>query len=224
MSKWFVSCALALFVSSVTVGTQAMAATQYVSDELTVPLRRGPSNSHKIIHAGLPSGTALEILGEDAAAGFTQVRTQNGTEGWVPTQYLAAQPAARDRLAAATKRIDALTAEMSNLRQGMKAEQNARSNAEGASGDLGKQVKQLQSELAEVKKVSADPIAAYEDNKALRAETETLRRTVGDQEQKLRSLESSELQLWLLSGGALVITGLILGVVIKSRPKSRGGW
>ena len=33
----------------------ASAATLYISDQLTVPLRRGPSNSHKIIHAGLPS-------------------------------------------------------------------------------------------------------------------------------------------------------------------------
>src|SRR5262245_31463356 len=42
------------------------AETQYIIDTLTVPLRRGPSNQHKIIHAGLPSGTSLEILGVDA--------------------------------------------------------------------------------------------------------------------------------------------------------------
>ena len=84
----------------------AFAATLYISDELTVPLRRGPSNGHKIINAALPSGLALEVLGEDTAAGFTQVRTPNGTEGWVPTQYLVNQPVAKDRLAAATKRIE----------------------------------------------------------------------------------------------------------------------
>ena len=56
----------------------AFAATMYISDELTVPLRRGPSNSHKIINAALPSGLALEVLGEDNNAGFTQVRTPNG--------------------------------------------------------------------------------------------------------------------------------------------------
>ncbi|HJY42228.1 MAG TPA: TIGR04211 family SH3 domain-containing protein, partial [Steroidobacteraceae bacterium] len=93
-----------LLVASSFICVPAPAATVYVSDQLTVPLRRGPSNSHKILHAGLPSGTALEVLGEDTAAGFTQVRTANGTEGWVPTQFLSNEPIARDRLAAANRR------------------------------------------------------------------------------------------------------------------------
>jgi len=97
MFRWIVVLVLAL------LSPFALAATQYISDELTVPLRRGASNAHKIIHAGLPSGTPLEVIGEDKDAGFTQVRLQNGTEGWVPTQYLVAEPVARDRLTVATK-------------------------------------------------------------------------------------------------------------------------
>jgi hypothetical protein len=59
---------LALSLILLTISSEA--ATVYISDALTVPLRRGPSTGHKIIHAGLPSGMALEILGEDKAAGF----------------------------------------------------------------------------------------------------------------------------------------------------------
>ena len=40
------------------INATTSAATMYISDELTVPLRRGPTNGHRIIHAGLPSGTA----------------------------------------------------------------------------------------------------------------------------------------------------------------------
>jgi len=50
----------------------ASAATTYVSDQFTVPLRRGPSNSYKILNAGLPSGMPLEVLSVDSAAGFTK--------------------------------------------------------------------------------------------------------------------------------------------------------
>jgi SH3 domain protein len=202
----------------------ALAETQYIVDQLTVPLRRGPSNAHKIINAGLPSGAALEVIGEDKDAGFTQVRTANGTEGWLPTQYLTQEPAARDRLAAASKRIEALTTELSNLRQGMKAEQSARSSAEGTSGDLGKQVKQLLGELSEIKRVSANAVAMHEENKSLKGETENLQQTVNDQTQQIKSLKANELEIWLLTGGGLVILGLICGVVIKSRPKTRNGW
>jgi len=218
MLKW-----IALFV--LIVGAElATAATLYISDELAVPLRRGPSNGHKIIHAGLPSGTALEVIGEDAAAGFTQVRLQSGVEGWVPTQYLVAEPIARDRLAAAQKRIESLTAELNTLRQGVKTEQSARSQAEDAAGGLNKQVAQLQNELAEIRRVSANVVATYEENKALKAETEQLKETTQRQAERIASLESNELQVWLLSGGGLVLLGLILGVIIKSRPKSRNGW
>jgi SH3 domain protein len=200
------------------------AETRYISDEFTVPLRRGPTTGHKIINAGLPSGTSLEVISEDKAAGFTEVRMQNGTEGWVPTQYLTAEPIARDRLTTATKRIETLTAELNSARQGMKSEQSARNNAEGASSDLNKQVKQLQNELAEIRRVSANAVATYEENKALKAQSETLQQTVTDQTQQIKSLKSSELEIWLLSGGGLVALGLVCGVMIKSRPKQRGGW
>jgi SH3 domain protein len=196
----------------------------YIDDQLTVPLRRGPSNAHKIIHAGLPSGTALEILAKDDGSGFTEVRTSNGTEGWVPTQYLTPEPAARDRVVQLNKRIETLTAELATLRQGVKAEQSARSSAEGASSDLGKQVRQLQTELGEIKRVSANSVAMYEENKSLKAQTEQLQLTTSDQAAQIKTLKSSGLEIWLLTGGGLVVLGLIFGVAIKSRPKSKNGW
>ena len=84
----------------------ALAETVYISDELTVPLRSGPSNGHRILHAGLPSGTQMEVLGEDEAAGFTQIRTTRGTEGWIRTQYLVREPIAKMRLAAAQRELN----------------------------------------------------------------------------------------------------------------------
>jgi len=218
MHKWVALLTLAW------LPTLVLAETRYISDELTVPLRRGPTTGHKIINAGLPSGTPLEIIGEDKSAGFTEVRMQNGTEGWLPTQYLSAEPIARDRLAAATKRIETLTAELGNTRQGMKEEKSARSNAEGTTNDLSKQVKQLQTELSDIRRVSANAVAMYEENKSLKAQTEQLQQTVTSQTEQIKSLNSSELEIWLLTGGGLVALGLVCGIVIKSRPKSRGGW
>jgi SH3 domain protein len=218
MFKWI---ALLLLAS---LPLAAQAETQYIVDQLTVPLRRGPTNGHKIIHAGLPSGTALEIVAKDDGSGFTQVRTANGTEGWVPTQYLTTEPAARDRVVQLNKRIESLTGELTTLRQGVKSEQSARSTAEGTSNDLNKQVKQLQTELADIKRVSANAVAMYEENKALKAQTEQLQQTASDQAGQIKSLKSSEVQVWLLIGGGLVVLGLIFGIAIKSRPKTKNGW
>ena len=199
------------------------AATMYVSDALTVPMRRGPSTGHKIIHAGLPAGTPLEVISEDKAAGFTQVRTQNGTDGWVPTQYLTGEPIARDKLAAATRRIQTLEAELKNIRENFQETRGARSSAESRNAELEKQTKQLQAELAEVRRVSATSLTQYEENKVLKAENAELKTKTTDLTARVQRLERSELLRFFLFGAGLVIIGLIIGAVIKSRPK-RSTW
>jgi SH3 domain protein len=202
----------ALLVVSFAVCLSASAATMYISDQFTVPLRRGPSNSYKILHAGMPSGTALEVLGEDSAAGFTQVRTSNGTEGWIETQYLSAQPIARDQLAAANRRVESLEAQLKGLRQ-----------SDSRANDLGKQTEKLQAELAEVRRISATSIANYEENKQLKANNEALQKQVTDLSERVHDLQRNVMLRWLLAGGALVLLGLLIGAAIKSRPK-RSSW
>lgn len=203
---------LLLASSSVFFCVPAPAATLYVSDQFTVPLRRGPSNSHRILHQGLPSGTALEVLGTDDAAGFTQVRTANGTEGWIPTQYLSSQPVARARLAAADRRVESLEAQVKNLRQ-----------SDGRANDLAKQTDKLQTELTEIRRISATSIANHEENKQLKSSNETLQKQVTQLTERVRQLERNVTLKWLLAGGALVLLGLLIGAWIKSRPK-RSSW
>ncbi|HEY4366479.1 MAG TPA: TIGR04211 family SH3 domain-containing protein [Steroidobacteraceae bacterium] len=212
-----------LFLLTLLAVASAYAETVYISDELTVPLRRGPSNGHKIIDAALPAGTSLEVLSEDKAAGFTQVRTQSGTDGWVPTQYLTNTPIAKDQLASANKRVQALEAELKSVRQNFQETRGARAEAETRGADLDKQTKQLQAELAELKRVSATSIAQYEENKQLKIENQELHTQVNDLSSKVTSLQHNTQLRWLLGGGALVLLGLMLGTWIKSRPK-RSSW
>lgn len=201
----------------------AFAATMYISDELTVPLRRGPSNGHKIINAALPSGLALEVLGEDTAAGYTQVRTPNGTEGWVQTQYLSNQPVAKDRLAAANKRIETLEAQLKSTRDNYQDVRGARTEIEGRANDLTKENQRLQTELAELKRVSATAITQYQENKQLKTDNASLQTQVTQLSEQVHSLERNAVLRWFLAGGGLVLVGLILGAWIKSRPK-RSSW
>lgn len=201
----------------------AFAATMYISDELTVPLRRGPSNGHKIINAALPSGLALNVLGEDKAAGFTRVRTPNGTEGWLPTQYLVSQPVAKDRLAAATKRVEALEAQLKSTRENYQDVRGARSEIESKANELAKENQKLQTELAEIRRVSATAITQFEENKQLKASNASLTTQVTQLTEEVQDLKRNVMLRWLLSGGALVLIGLALGAWLKSRPK-RSVW
>src|SRR4051812_5662716 len=164
----------ALFLLLTLVAASSFAETLYISDQLTVPIRRGPSNGHKIINAALPSGTALEVLGEDTAAGFTQVRTPNGTEGWVPTQFLVNQPIAKDRLAAATKRLETLEAQLKTTKDSYQDVRGARTEIEGRATELSKENQRMQTELAEIRRVSATAITQFEENKQLKTDNASL--------------------------------------------------
>ena len=82
----------------------------WVTDQFEITLRSGPSTSNAI-ELMLDSGTKLEILERDAESGYSRVRTNGGTEGYVLTRQLVDQPVARDRLAAAEAEVKALKAE-----------------------------------------------------------------------------------------------------------------
>jgi len=81
----------------------------------------------------------------------------------------------------------------------------------------------LQGELAEVRRISASSIANYEENKQLKASNESLQKQVTQLSERVQQLERNVTLRWMLAGGALVLLGLLIGALIKSRPK-RSSW
>jgi SH3 domain protein len=206
-----------------TTPTSANAETVYISDKLTVPLRSGPSNANRILHRGLPSGTRMEVLARDSDSGFVQIRTDRGTEGWLPSQYLVSEPIARDRLVAANRRIDELRATISEQRQQLDQLSSGKSASDQSVSQLSQRVKELEQELSEIKRISAGAIAQNETNKELTALNERLRSEVDELVVTISDLEDNVQERWLLIGGGLVLAGLVLGVAIKARPR-RSAW
>lgn len=201
----------------------AVAETAYISDNLTVPLRSGPSNANRILHRGLPSGTRLEVLARDDDSGFVQIRTDRGTEGWLPSQYLVDEPIARDKLVVANRRIRDLTETIDQLQGRLSQLTSGKSESDASNAELSGQVQALEQELAEVKRISAGAIAQNETNKELLALNDRLRGEVDELVATINQLEDNVRQRWLLIGGGLVLAGLILGVAIKARPR-RSAW
>lgn len=211
-----------LLCSCLVIGIPSWAAVgdvNYISDELSVPLRSGPSTAHRILHRGLPSGTKLTILGIDEEAGFTQVRTDSGMEGWLTSQYLTGQPIARVRLAAAEKRLQSLKGEVEKEREVRAGLQDELKEAKSTNQSLVSQVETLSKELAELKLVSADPIREHTRNVELTQQNTRLAAQVEELSAKTRQLEENIQLKWLLYGGGLVLIGLLIGVILKSRSR-----
>ncbi|MFX3657587.1 MAG: TIGR04211 family SH3 domain-containing protein [bacterium] len=200
----------------------ALAQTVYISDELTVPVRTGPSPTHRILRI-IRAGTPLEVLGRDADAGFTRVSLRDGAEGWVPDQYLVSTPIARDRLEAATQEVARLRSTVAELQAQLGAVREERGEARESTETLSEEVLRLESELAEIRRMSANAIATENANRELQALNARLRSELDDLlEERDRLLDQAE-QRWFLIGGGLVLLGLLLGVLLKSRPR-RSAW
>lgn len=197
----------------------AVGAVNYISDVVNVPLRSGPSTKHRIIHRGLPSGTQLTVLATDEEAGFTQVRTAGGMEGWVVSQYLIGQPIARVKLAAAEKRLQGLKVKIDKEREAHASLQSEYKETEANNRTLNSQVQALTKELEELKRISADPINEHARNVELAQQNQLLVGQVDELSSMTRQLKDNVQLEWLLYGGALVFIGLLLGVAIKARPR-----
>ena len=201
----------------------AQSSTVYISDQLTVPLRSGPSNAHRILHRGLPSGTRLEVVSVDEQAGFTQIRTERGTDGWIRSQYLAAQPIARDRLREAQAEIQRLTQRIAKANEQLASARSTGTRSQSSANSLAEDKKRLEIELSEVKRVSAGALAEHQENLQLESLNARLRAEVDDLVAETRRLESNLQERWMVIGGGLVFAGLIAGFAIKTRPR-RSGW
>lgn len=214
----------ALLVCACALAFEAVAETRYISDLLYVPLRSGPSGEHRIIHWGLPSGTTLEVLEVDESAQFARVRTERGTEGWVPSQYLVDEPIARDTLAEAQAKIERLEGLLTADASAMAAElEEARSQAERNAGAAAT-ISALEEELAEIRRVSASAIATQEDNVKLAEANAELRRARDDLAEQAEKLQGNVEMRWMLVGGGLILAGLLIGVWLGSRSRRRRSW
>ena len=191
----------------------------YISDVLKVPLRSGPSPGHRIIHRGLPSGTRLTILAINEEAEFTQVRTDAGTEGWLRTQYLVESPIARMKLETAQRRLQNLKDKLDKERKTRISIQSEYKEAEANNRTLSSKAQALEKELDELKRISGDAINQHARNVELTQQNERLVSEVSKLSAKVKRLEENVQRDWLLLGGGLVLLGLVLGVVIKARPR-----
>jgi SH3 domain protein len=201
----------------------AAAETAWVSDVFFVPLRSGPSEANRIIHKGLKSGTALEVIERAADGEFTHVRTPDGLDGWIRSQYLLPEPIAAVRLEAANKRIAALEQQLAQRGNALSELRSTSSEAASTNEQLTAEVARLQSELAEVKRVSGGALEEHERNQALNELNTRLRAEVDRVVDESQRLQDDAQQRWLLIGGGLVLGGLLAGVALKSRPR-RSGW
>jgi len=193
------------------IAQAAAAETVWVSDQFEVMLRTGPSTSNAIERM-LPSGAALEVLERDDDAGYAKVRTAAGTEGWVLTRYLMSEPSAREQLAALTKRLTNANAEGSSLTSQLGAIRGEYDSAQQQIATLEKDKKKLEEQLAEIKRTAANVLSINDQNKDLRDQLAAAEIRADTLEQQNRELTAQTTRYWFMTGAAVLLVGVLLGI------------
>ncbi|KZX77775.1 hypothetical protein A3715_11180 [Oleiphilus sp. HI0009] len=201
-------------ILSFSLSASVHASTMYIDDTLLVPLRSGEGTGFRIVHKGLPSGTAIEIIEQNKETGYSFVRTKGGTEGYLPTRYLSAEPIAKAKLAKAEKELNQLRTSNKDLNTKLNALQGNFNALEKDHAQTSKTLNANNTELARVKSVSADALNLDRSNRELRESNEELRNQLELLEVENARLKDKSESNMMLIGGALVLLGVILALIV----------
>jgi SH3 domain protein len=206
------------------VASAAHSQTRYVTDKLSVELRRGPSTEYLIIRS-LEAGEMVEVL-EQTAQGYSRIRVPDqGTEGWILTRFLSSETSARDRLAVAERSLSNARGRVSELEQ-----QVASLSAEmgGTKAELEQtraSHEHMTQELSSIKTASANAIELRDQNETLRQKLVDRERQVAELTTENGVLAGRNNQSWFVVGAGVLFTGFVIGLVAPSlRRKRRSDW
>jgi SH3 domain protein len=189
------------------------AETSYVTDHLEVTLRAGESTRFKILKM-LPSGTPLTVIAVNPKTKYAQVKTTDGTVGFVPAEQLQAEPAARARAAELDKRLAELQENPDSLAARLARAQAEQAQLQTRYQDLEREKQRLEQENATIRRACANVLDVTNDRERLRVQVADLTRTRADLEQENRDLRNQSSQRWFLIGAAVLGGGILLGLIL----------
>jgi SH3 domain protein len=193
------------------VATAAQAQSVWVSDEMEITLRTGPSTANAITRM-LPSGTPLEILERDSDTGYARVRTNAGTEGWVLIRYLMNEPPARQQLERLTTQLNAANTEGGTLSSQLAAIKSQYDEASATIASLERDKQALQTELDEIKTTASNTLTIDRQNRDLRQQLADAEIKVSILEQENDALSGQTTRNWFLAGALVLFIGVVMGL------------
>jgi len=201
----------------------ALGAPAWVSDEFEIMLRSGPTTSNAI-QLMIGSGMQLEVLEQDAESGYSRVRTPGGTEGWVLSRYLMDEPSAREQLRILTGQLTNANTRGTSLDSQLAAVRNEYNSSQRRIAALEEEKSSLENELAEIRRTAANVLGIHEQNKSLLDELATAQIRADTLAEENRQLSSQTTRYWFMSGGLVLLVGIILGIWLPRirRPRRSG--
>jgi SH3 domain protein len=168
----------------------------------------------------------VQVLEQDESTGYSRVRvTDQGTEGWILTRFLTSEPIARERLAVAERNLTAARQRIATL----ETQANERSSELTATKTELEQTRGTHAatsqELAEIRTAASNVVAIRDQNTSLQQRLIQREREVEELTAQNARLASRNNQNWFVVGAAVLLAGIVIGLVAPSlRRKRRSDW
>lgn len=204
--------------------TASFAQSGYITDTVEVMMRSGPSNKNKIIKI-LKSGERMDIVQADVGNNHSEVRTADGTVGFVISRYITDTPSAKARVKSLESQLNQLRAKPGELQALLATAQEDNLALIEQNTDLTATLTKTSSELENIKRVSSDAVNIASRNTKLEDEVQQLLLQIDDIRIQNEALKDQSDQRWFLLGGGAILFGLFLGwlLSISKRPR-RQSW
>ncbi|WP_040725949.1 TIGR04211 family SH3 domain-containing protein [Thiomicrorhabdus sp. Kp2] len=198
--------------------------TNYISDSLEVPMRRGAGYKYKISRM-LKSGEAVKILEVDKS-GWAQVQYRKSGKtyiGWMPSIVLQSQPVAKDRLAAQIKKTTDVEEKYNALQQELDTLKTRYTETDSELSTIKQEKFELGKELDRLKAISTNAVELDEQNQEMKIRLTQLENQNAIMKEQIDESDDSVKRQWFLTGGGVLLLGLILGRFFRP-PTKRKKW
>lgn len=200
------------------VSLPTFAIEKYVSDVIYIPVRSDKAPQAGILQQGVPSGTTLNFLREEIGSDnnlWSLVITPEGTEGWVRSQNISDKPTAALRLASlsdSSRNTLNLQTENTELKKQLEK--------------LQQEHQQLLDDTQEMRQAATTALNLEEDHQRMLTENQLLQTHADILKAENEKLKDSDRFNHWLYGGALIIGGVLLSLVLQGigRRKRKSEW
>ncbi len=193
--------------------------TRYVSEELEVGVRGGPSNQNRIVSA-VRAGQPVTVM-EQSGDGWSRVRLPSGNEAWILTRYLQDEPHSRERLAE-------VEAELAEIRSGADDQEgriaellDRRNELTTERDELQAQITDMEAELEELRDIAERPQEIQRENRRLEQELIEARDSADEYRRQVEVMQADSQRKWFMTGALVTVGSVILGIILTRIPTRR---
>lgn len=182
----------------------------YVTDNLQVTVRSGPSVENKVIHV-VSSGDRVEVLSE-VQDGWVKVRADEDKEGWMISRYLQEEMPALIKIKKLDPQNKTLLARMEELTQNNQELKSSLGQAQG-------RVAELESSYAKLEKDASDVLALRNTHKKLQEDYAAQKERLGNLSTEVESLRLGGNLKWFMAGAGVLLAGWLIGLAMGRRKR-----